>query len=183
MRFFAFHLMPYAELSPAYDGPAWVTCPNELYDPEVGHRLYNRYLDELISAYGEPFACSSALGMLRVSRAVKPMATVLLTGDGDDDLIQMPFIAATGGTPADAVGEFAAEFQAPLPDRLDPRPPDVAYEDRGRGERAAALRPADAGCGGVRHDRRDQRGPPDRGDGGRRRARVLLVLGQSGVRA
>src|ERR1700680_1662805 len=42
--------MPYAELSPAYDGPAWVTCPNELYDPEVGHRLYNRYLDELISA-------------------------------------------------------------------------------------------------------------------------------------
>ena len=43
-------------------------------------------LDELISAYGEPFACSSALGMLRVSRAVKPMATVLLTGDGGDDV-------------------------------------------------------------------------------------------------
>ncbi len=43
-------------------------------------------LDELISAYGEPFACSSALGMLRVSRAVKPSATVLLTGDGGDDV-------------------------------------------------------------------------------------------------
>jgi asparagine synthase (glutamine-hydrolysing) len=43
-------------------------------------------LDELISAYAEPFACSSALGMLRVSRAVKPMATVLLTGDGGDDV-------------------------------------------------------------------------------------------------
>ena len=38
MRFFSFHLMPYTQLSPAYDGPAWVTCPNELYDPQVGHQ-------------------------------------------------------------------------------------------------------------------------------------------------
>lgn len=43
-------------------------------------------LEELLSAYGEPFACPSALGMLRVSEAVKPMATVLLTGDGGDDV-------------------------------------------------------------------------------------------------
>ena len=42
--------------------------------------------NELVSAYGEPFACSSALGMLRVSRAVAPSARVLLTGDGGDDL-------------------------------------------------------------------------------------------------
>ena len=27
MRFFAFHLMPYIGLDPAYDGPAWVTVP------------------------------------------------------------------------------------------------------------------------------------------------------------
>ena len=40
---------------------------------------------ELTDAYGEPFACASALGMLRVSRAVRPAATVLLTGDGGDD--------------------------------------------------------------------------------------------------
>ncbi len=40
---------------------------------------------ELSSAYGEPFACYSALGMLRVAQAVKPFATVLLTGDGGDD--------------------------------------------------------------------------------------------------
>jgi len=26
---------------------AWVTCPNSLYDPELGHPLYNQYLDEL----------------------------------------------------------------------------------------------------------------------------------------
>jgi asparagine synthase (glutamine-hydrolysing) len=43
-------------------------------------------LQDLTHAYGEPFACSSALGMLQVSRAVKPKATVLLTGDGGDDV-------------------------------------------------------------------------------------------------
>jgi asparagine synthase (glutamine-hydrolysing) len=43
-------------------------------------------LDDLINAYGEPFACSSALGMLQVSRAVREKATVLLTGDGGDDV-------------------------------------------------------------------------------------------------
>lgn len=43
-------------------------------------------IDELIAAYGEPFACSSALGMLQLSRAIKPEATVLLTGDGGDDV-------------------------------------------------------------------------------------------------
>ncbi len=43
-------------------------------------------VDELVSAYGEPFACASALGMLRVSKAVKQEATVLLTGDGGDDI-------------------------------------------------------------------------------------------------
>ena len=43
-------------------------------------------VDELVSAYGEPFACASALGMLRVSREVAGVAKVLLTGDGGDDL-------------------------------------------------------------------------------------------------
>jgi asparagine synthase (glutamine-hydrolysing) len=43
-------------------------------------------LDSLTDAYGEPFAASSALGVLRVSQAVKPFATVLLTGDGGDDV-------------------------------------------------------------------------------------------------
>ncbi|HRK23211.1 MAG TPA: asparagine synthase (glutamine-hydrolyzing), partial [Fimbriimonadaceae bacterium] len=43
-------------------------------------------LEELTSAYGEPFAISSALAMLRVSAAIRPHATVLLTGDGGDDV-------------------------------------------------------------------------------------------------
>ena len=43
-------------------------------------------LEELVDAYSEPFASTSALGMLRVSQAVRPKATVLLTGDGGDDV-------------------------------------------------------------------------------------------------
>lgn len=42
--------------------------------------------EELVAAYAEPFACSSGLGMLRLSRAVKSSATVLLVGDGGDDV-------------------------------------------------------------------------------------------------
>ncbi len=43
-------------------------------------------VSELVSAYSEPFACSSALGMLRISNAVSREAKVLLTGDGGDDV-------------------------------------------------------------------------------------------------
>jgi asparagine synthase (glutamine-hydrolysing) len=43
-------------------------------------------IDDLTSAYSEPFTCASALGMLQVSAAVRPHAKVLLTGDGGDDL-------------------------------------------------------------------------------------------------
>jgi len=43
-------------------------------------------LDEFTDAYSEPFSCQSALAMLWVSRAVKRLATVLLTGDGGDDV-------------------------------------------------------------------------------------------------
>ena len=43
-------------------------------------------MEDLVSAFGEPFACASALGMLRVSRAVRQEVTVLLTGDGGDDI-------------------------------------------------------------------------------------------------
>ena len=39
MRFFCFHLMPWAHLpedfAERYDS-AWVTCPNTLYDPQLG---------------------------------------------------------------------------------------------------------------------------------------------------
>ena len=47
MEVFSFHLMPWPHLPDDYRGPAWITCPNDLYDPALGHELYNRYLDEL----------------------------------------------------------------------------------------------------------------------------------------
>src|SRR5947207_5468593 len=43
-------------------------------------------VEELASAYAEPFACASALGMLRLCKEVANSAKVLLTGDGGDDL-------------------------------------------------------------------------------------------------
>jgi asparagine synthase (glutamine-hydrolysing) len=43
-------------------------------------------IEEVTDAYAEPFACASALGMLRVCEAVRRRATVLLTGDGGDDV-------------------------------------------------------------------------------------------------
>jgi alkanesulfonate monooxygenase SsuD/methylene tetrahydromethanopterin reductase-like flavin-dependent oxidoreductase (luciferase family) len=50
MEFYLFHLMPWPYLPADFDEKypsAWVTCPNDLYDPERGNALYNRYLDEL----------------------------------------------------------------------------------------------------------------------------------------
>lgn len=43
-------------------------------------------LDEMIEAFSEPFSSTSAQAMLWVAKAVKPGATVLLTGDGGDDV-------------------------------------------------------------------------------------------------
>ncbi|MEX0732934.1 MAG: LLM class flavin-dependent oxidoreductase [Aquisalimonadaceae bacterium] len=50
MKFFFFHLMPYADLDLSYrdkHNSAWVTLPNKYYDPKKGAQLYNRYLDEM----------------------------------------------------------------------------------------------------------------------------------------
>ena len=53
MKFFAFHLMPWDRLPDDFETryeSAWTTLPNEIYDPQHGHELYNRYLDELLLA-------------------------------------------------------------------------------------------------------------------------------------
>jgi alkanesulfonate monooxygenase SsuD/methylene tetrahydromethanopterin reductase-like flavin-dependent oxidoreductase (luciferase family) len=54
MQVVLFHLMPYADLdleAGRKNGTVWVKLPNKHFDPEKGHKLYNRYLDEL--EYGE----------------------------------------------------------------------------------------------------------------------------------
>ena len=50
MQIVLFHLMPYADLdleSARKHSSVWLRLPNALFDPAKGHRLYNRYLDEL----------------------------------------------------------------------------------------------------------------------------------------
>ena len=50
MKFTWFHLMPYrflpADFAEKYHS-VWVDIPRNLYDPKVGHQLYNEFLDEL----------------------------------------------------------------------------------------------------------------------------------------
>ena len=53
MDFFAFHLMPWDRLPDDFEqryesASTWL--PNSIYNPQHGHELYNRYLDELVLA-------------------------------------------------------------------------------------------------------------------------------------
>jgi asparagine synthase (glutamine-hydrolysing) len=43
-------------------------------------------ISELTEAFAEPFACASAIGMLKISQEARKSVTVLLTGDGGDDV-------------------------------------------------------------------------------------------------
>ncbi|MDX6495891.1 MAG: hypothetical protein QOE17_1877 [Gaiellales bacterium] len=51
LDFYFFHLMPYTDIPPGDEiESSWVTLSNSQYDPQVGHRLYNEYLEQLIAA-------------------------------------------------------------------------------------------------------------------------------------
>jgi alkanesulfonate monooxygenase SsuD/methylene tetrahydromethanopterin reductase-like flavin-dependent oxidoreductase (luciferase family) len=50
MKFTWFHLMPSRFLPDDFTEKyhsVWVDIPRDLYDPKVGHQLYNEYLDSL----------------------------------------------------------------------------------------------------------------------------------------
>ncbi len=72
-------------------------------------------IDELVAAYTEPFGVSSALGLLKVSEAIRPHATVVLTGDGGDEgflgypehLVFQTAERLAGATPAAIAGVVA----------------------------------------------------------------------------
>src|SRR3954468_15760823 len=108
---------------------------------------------------------------------------VLVAGDGDDDLIKVPFVAATGSPPTGAIGKFPAEFQAPLSAVDLLRSSTVADRDAARrqhlldhaqAQREPEIEPHRVGdelCGeaiaginrvsGRRHPTTDIRPPPD----------------------
>jgi alkanesulfonate monooxygenase SsuD/methylene tetrahydromethanopterin reductase-like flavin-dependent oxidoreductase (luciferase family) len=58
VKHFLFHLMPYRDLPADFEkkhDSAWVWIPNDLFDPEKGHRYYNDYIDELAEAETQGF--------------------------------------------------------------------------------------------------------------------------------
>jgi asparagine synthase (glutamine-hydrolysing) len=73
---------PSDESVAAADTARMLGVPHEIVDMPA----HDFDLDEFTDAFSEPFSCSSAQAMLWVSRLVKPAATVLLTGDGGDDV-------------------------------------------------------------------------------------------------
>ena len=53
MQVFTFQLMPYSEIDRwSIKGGAWLAVPNSHHDPETGHALYNRCVDELAAGLG-----------------------------------------------------------------------------------------------------------------------------------
>lgn len=53
MKVLWFHLMPYQDLPSDFKqqhNSVWVDIDPKLYDPQVGHRLYHEYIDELVHA-------------------------------------------------------------------------------------------------------------------------------------
>ena len=52
LRFNAMHFMPYAHLPENHKDykSLWVSFPNKYFDPEKGHALYQRYLQEMVLA-------------------------------------------------------------------------------------------------------------------------------------
>jgi alkanesulfonate monooxygenase SsuD/methylene tetrahydromethanopterin reductase-like flavin-dependent oxidoreductase (luciferase family) len=53
MKLFFFHLMPWPQIPEDFKNTwrsSWVVLPNSQYDPVLGHRIYNEYLDQLSHA-------------------------------------------------------------------------------------------------------------------------------------
>src|SRR5476649_1303020 len=52
LQFYFFHFMPYHPFPEDHQKYAstWVDYPNRLFDPEIGHKLYQTYLKELVMA-------------------------------------------------------------------------------------------------------------------------------------
>jgi asparagine synthase (glutamine-hydrolysing) len=81
----------------------------------------NNPLEEILRVYSEPFACGSAHGMLAISQAVKEHATVLLTGDGGDDVF-LGYPLFRNARLAQLASHFLPQTELPIP-RIRPLRP------------------------------------------------------------
>jgi alkanesulfonate monooxygenase SsuD/methylene tetrahydromethanopterin reductase-like flavin-dependent oxidoreductase (luciferase family) len=50
LKLYFMHFMPYPDVVPDRPQGQWVDIPNAHFDPEVGHKLYKDYIDELVLA-------------------------------------------------------------------------------------------------------------------------------------
>ncbi len=101
-------------------------------------------IDELSSAFSEPFACASALGLLDISREVRKHAKVLLTGDGGDDIF-LGYPEHLHFQAAESLAKITPESLGPLFTRLSGHLPGSGRIKRAR----SFLTYAFGGLGGV----------------------------------
>ena len=87
-------------------------------------------LDTFLDAFDEPFSCQSAFGILAVSRAIKPYGTVLLTGDGADD-VYLGYPHFLNAWRAQNFARWLPAVATPLWHGLRGQVPDVATLQRG----------------------------------------------------
>src|SRR5260370_31365079 len=107
-------------LDPGHDLPLGSGVASELVGDEQTRRA-TLLLEELAEQAFGGLLVAPALDENIENEAVLVDGTpeqMLLPGEADDHLIEVPFVAAARRSPTDAVGEFPAEFEAPLPDRL-----------------------------------------------------------------
>lgn len=50
LKFHFFHLMPFPYFPSADEKSTWVTPSNKYYNPQLGHQVYNEYIDQLVAA-------------------------------------------------------------------------------------------------------------------------------------
>ena len=82
MKVHSFHLMPYPYLPEDFREQyhsVWIDIPADLYDPELGHQVYNDYLDEL--EYAAPWASTASAS---TSTTPTPTACAIAQPDGRD---------------------------------------------------------------------------------------------------
>src|SRR5260370_7534308 len=80
MKFTWFHLMPYRFLPDDFKQKyrsVWVDIPRSLYDPKIGHQLYNEYLDSLEFADQAAFDGLGSTNHPQTASSMIPSPTIL----------------------------------------------------------------------------------------------------------